>query len=127
MVCVRNLGFCGWKNVGGLMEPTHMLTILPNVQSPMGSYSLRFAGIASTQAQMAMDGHTNDGTVNLINNMEDTQEISAVMVNNSAEFARPGYFSMITKSGSNDFHGRLFYENSALFARAFARPPPSMS
>src|SRR6266446_2068575 len=66
-----------------------------------------------------MDGVVNDGIVNQINNMEDTQELQAVMVNNSAEYSRVGFFNLITRSGTNEMHGRGYYyqENSFLNAR----------
>ncbi|MEK7751223.1 MAG: hypothetical protein AAB654_04855, partial [Acidobacteriota bacterium] len=51
----------------------------------------------------------------------DTQEVQVAPVNNSAEFARIGYLNLVTKSGANEFHGRLayFHQNSALGAREF--------
>jgi hypothetical protein len=49
------------------------------------------------------------------------QETVAVAVNNSAEFARVGYFDLTTKSGTNKLHLNLDYwdQNSALNARDF--------
>jgi hypothetical protein len=42
-------------------------------------------------------------------------------VNNSAEFARVGYFNQTSKSGTNKFHGEgdFWHQNSALAARDF--------
>jgi hypothetical protein len=47
--------------------------------------------------------------------------VQVTPVNNSAEFARVGYMNLVTKSGTNQFHGRLayFHQNSALGARQF--------
>ncbi|PYV37987.1 MAG: hypothetical protein DMG06_26680, partial [Acidobacteria bacterium] len=53
--------------------------------------------------------------------MEAVQEVKAVYVNNSAEYARVGYFDTITKSGTNEYHGEgsYYHRNSALAARNF--------
>src|SRR5581483_7026822 len=67
------------------------------------------------------DGHTNDNAVNQLNDILDAQEVTVVTVNNTAEFARVGYMNLVTKSGSNQFHGQAAYwnQNSALSARQF--------
>ena len=59
--------------------------------------------------------------MNQLNDILDTQEVTVVSVNNSAEYARVGYLNLVTKSGTNDLHGRLayFHQNSALGARNF--------
>lgn len=110
--------------VGVYFDPNTALATLPNVQSRMGSYDLQFAGQGPAQIEEGMDGIVNNGIVNQINNMEDTQELQAVMVNNTAEYSRVGFFNLITKSGTNQFHGRASYyqENSALNARNFFDP-----
>jgi len=110
--------------VGVYFDPNTALATLANVQSPMGGYSVRFAGQQPSQIQEGMDGVVNDGIVNQINNMEDTQELQAVMVNNSAEYSRVGFFNLTTKSGTNELHGRGYYyqDNSALDARNFFSP-----
>src|SRR5260370_14089549 len=79
------------------------------------------AGQPVRQIQMGQDGHTNDGSTNQINTYHDIQEVVAVAVNNSAEFARVGYFDMTTKSGTNKLHVDLGYwhQNSSLGARDF--------
>lgn len=110
-----------WVGAEANLDPTVFLTTLPLIQSRGGVWSASFAGQNSTQAQMGQDGHTNDREVNQINDIFDAQEIIAVPTNNSAEFARAGYMNMVTKSGSNQFHGRLAYWNlnDALKAREF--------
>ena len=110
-----------FPSVSNYFDPNTMLATLPNVQSPAGGYGVRFAGQLPSQIQEGMDGATNDGIVNQINNMEDMQDLQAVMVNASAEFSRVGNFNMVTKSGANAIHGVLSYyqENSALNARNF--------
>ena len=110
--------------VGGLagLDPSLYLTTLPLVQQRGGSlWGSTFAGQERGQLQMAQDGHTNDGMVNQINDIFDAEEIVVVTVNNTAEFPRVGYQNIVTKSGNNEFHGRLTYWNlnDAMKAREF--------
>jgi hypothetical protein len=99
--------------------PQAYMTTLPNIQTQQGGWALRFAGQASTQVAENMDGVTNDGTVNLVQNMQDFEDLQVVAVNNSAEFSRVAQFSMASKGGTNTLHGRVYYDliNSALNAR----------
>src|SRR5262249_29389509 len=52
---------------------------------------------------------------------ESIQEVRFAIVNNKAEFGEVANITAISKSGSNSFHGALFWfhENSALNARPF--------
>src|SRR5437867_11015521 len=91
------------------------------ISQTSGVWSSQWAGQASSQVQEGQDGHTNDDAVNQLNDIMDTQEITVVTVNNTAEFSRVGYMNMITKSGTNSLHGRVafWHQNSALGAREF--------
>lgn len=103
------------------LDPSLIITTAPLVAQTNGVWSSQWAGQSSRQVQEGQDGHTNDGAVNQINDILDVQEVTIVAVNNTAEFARVGYMNLVTKSGSNQFHGRLMYwhQNSALGAREF--------
>jgi hypothetical protein len=107
--------------IGDGRTPTAMLISLPMIQNAGGVYSVQFAGQPLSQIQTGEDGHTNDGQGNQANNVHDIQEVVAVAVNNSAEFARVGYFDQTSKSGTNKFHaeGDFWHQNSALAARDF--------
>jgi Carboxypeptidase regulatory-like domain/TonB dependent receptor-like, beta-barrel len=107
--------------IGDGRTPDAVLVSLPMIQNAGGVYSIQMAGQPVSQIQMGQDGHTNDGSTNQINNYHDIQEVVAVAVNNSAEFARVGYFDMTTKSGTNKLHVDLGYwhQNSSLGARDF--------
>jgi hypothetical protein len=107
--------------IGDGRTPDAVLVSLPLIQNAGGVYSIQMAGQPVSQIQMGQDGHTNDGSTNQINNYHDIQEVVAVAVNNSAEFARVGYFDMTTKSGTNKLHVDLGYwhQNSSLGARDF--------
>src|SRR5439155_7603729 len=107
--------------IGDGRTPDAVLVSLPMIQNAGSVYSIQMAGQPVSQVQMGQDGHTNDGSGNQINNYHDIQEVVAVAVNNSAEFARVGYFDMTTKSGTNKLHVDLGYwhQNSSLGARDF--------
>src|ERR1700730_4472880 len=98
----------------------YMLT-LPNVQAQSGGYLLRFSRQPSAPIVAQLDGVPSDGPVNLVQNMNDFEELQVVGANNSAEFGRVVNFSMTGKSGTNEYHGRAYYElvTSALNARCF--------
>ncbi len=101
--------------------PQAVMLTLPGVQSQAGGWSLRMAGQPSAQISEGLDGVPSDGPVNLVQNMNDFSDLQAVGVNNSAEFSRVSNFAMTGRSGTNDLHGRVFYElmSSALNARGF--------
>ena len=107
--------------IGDGRTPDAVLISLPMVQNAGGVYSVQMAGQPTKQIQGGQDGHTNDGSTNQINNYHDIQEVVAVAVSNSAEFARVGYYDMTTKSGGNKLHVDLSYwhQNSSLGARDF--------
>ncbi|MCC6390795.1 MAG: carboxypeptidase regulatory-like domain-containing protein [Bryobacterales bacterium] len=102
--------------------PQAYMTTLPNIQTAQGSWTLRFAG--QSQVVENLDGVTSDGSVNLVQNMNDFEDLQVVAVNNSAEYSRVAQFSMAGKSGTNTFHGKVYYDviNSALQARNYFNP-----
>jgi len=108
--------------VGGMatMDVSNFILVVPLV-SANGVWGSSWAGHASSQVQEGMDGHTNDDAVNQIGGILDAQELTVVTVNNTAEFARVGFLNLVTKSGSNQFHGEASYwnQNSAVGAREF--------
>ncbi len=110
-----------WVGAEATLDPSLFITTQPMVNQTSGVWSSQWAGQSSSQVQEGQDGHTNDGAVNQLNDILDTQEITVVTVNNTAEFSRVGYMNMVSKSGSNDFHGRasFWHQNSALGAREF--------
>ncbi len=109
--------------------PQSLMATMPGIDSQGGGYALRMFGQPSTQVSEGMDGITEDGTVNLINNMLDFTELKIVAVNAPADQARIGNFNMVSKTGSNTIHGSVFYRhfNSALAARNFFAPTKTSS
>ncbi len=104
------------------MVPWYYLSTLPEFQSNMGGLSYEAAGQPSAQGEFSLNGIPNAGG-GLVNttavSMEDMQELKATAVNNSPEFSRIANWDIVTKSGTNQFHGDVFeYEsNEALNAR----------
>ncbi|HLV00112.1 MAG TPA: TonB-dependent receptor, partial [Acidobacteriota bacterium] len=107
-------------------NPAPVLLTLPGVGiGHGGSNNLNFGGIASgNNIQLGMDGAATDGPVNQIHQMEDVEEVVAVTSNNSAEYSRAAFFNLVTRRGTNDFHGSAFYnhQNSVLNARQYFDP-----
>ena len=110
-----------WVGAEATLDPSLIITTAPLINQTNGVWSSQWAGQKSTQVQEGQDGHTNDNAVNQLNDILDVDEVTIVAVNNTAEFARVGYMNMVTKSGSNQFHGRALYwhQNSAVGAREF--------
>lgn len=105
--------------------PQALMTTLPGIESQMGSWSLRMVGQPTSQVAESMDGvWTNDGTVNLINNMLSFNELKVTTVNGTADQSRVATFNMVSKKGDNRLRGTLYYShfNSALNARHFFEP-----
>lgn len=98
-----------------------MVATMTGVDTQQGSWALRFNGQGGGQVSEGMDGVTEDGTVNLINNMLNFTELKVVAVNASAEHSRVANFNMVSKSGTNEYHGRFQWQhhNSAFNARNF--------
>ncbi len=99
-----------------------VLAVLPDVQREPGDWgSPRFAGQGGNQVHEGQDGIKEETLNSQTVNMESVQEVKAVYVNNTAEYARVGYFDTINKSGTNEYHAEASYyhRNSALGARGF--------
>jgi hypothetical protein len=107
--------------IGDARNPQMMLTTLPLVQSTGGIYGIQVAGQPAAQVQTALDGFASDGTSTQMSNIHVLDELVVVQGNNSAEYARAGYYNLASKAGGNRFHGRAAYwhQNTALAARSF--------
>ncbi len=100
-----------------------VLAVMPNVQRESGDWGTPMLA-GQSQSQMAQDGIKEETLNSQTVNMEAVEELKLVSVNNTAEYARPGYFDTITKSGNNEFHGlaSYYHRNSALGARSYFEP-----
>ena len=98
-------------------SPIPAIAIMPEVQKgPSNEYSL--SGSLPYQNEVSVDGvlTTNvrrngigDGGENIFPSMETIQEIKVSSINNPAEYAQVGDITTITKSGSNFYHGTMFW------------------
>lgn len=105
-------------------SPIPVLVTMPQVQTDEGSYGIYFAGQGGAQLDMGMDGVKEENLNTQTVNMESVEEVKLVVVNNSAEYSRVGYYNVVNKRGGNQYHGEASYyhRNSALAARSFFAP-----
>ncbi len=126
----------------GSTSPLNLIQTLPGVQpdtgpgtttpTASGSPTINFSvqGGQPFQTETSIDGIS---TQNLRNNTplsdafpsaESVSEIRVDGVSNNAEFGQAGEVTTVTKSGTNQFHGGLFwyFQNRALDAVAYGTP-----
>lgn len=100
------------------------LSLVPNVLQASTGSTIRFAGSRTNQSYWSIDGTSmSDGVSEtqigpLANYVESFQEIRIDSSNNTAEFGTIGQVTMITKAGTNTFHGSLFDYYSTPWFRA---------
>jgi hypothetical protein len=111
---------------GGSTSPYAIIAALPGVQSDNGGgYSIQ--GGVPAQTESSVDGISitsvtgNSPNRNLFPSVETIAEIKVQGVGNQAEYGTPGDITTTSKSGSNQFHGALFWyhQNKAFDSRAF--------
>jgi len=103
-------------------SPLPVLATMPQIVTDAGNeFGVYMAGQGAANLDMGMDGVKEENLNTQTVNMEDVEEVKVEAVNNSAEFARIGYYNTITKRGTNQYHGEASYyhRNSALGARGF--------
>lgn len=94
-----------------------------------GANSLTIGGTAYGTSSYLQDGVENFNmftkTANLQPSLEAVQEVSLVQNGASARFDEPSVVNVITKSGTNEFHGRLYdyVRNNALDAIGYYKTP----
>jgi hypothetical protein len=110
----------------GNTSPYNFIQILPGVQSDnSGNFSIQ--GGLQSQTQYSLDGISvtdvtgNSPLVNAFPSSESIAEIKVQGVGSTAEYGQMGDVTTISKSGTNDLHGGLFWysQNAALNAINF--------
>jgi hypothetical protein len=108
--------------------PYNLLQTLPGVQADNG-IGLAIQGGLPAQSESSSDGISitsvtgNSPNRNLFPSIESIGEIRVQGVGNAAEFGQPGDVTIVSKGGSNNFHGALFWyhQNRALDALSFGQ------
>jgi hypothetical protein len=112
----------------GSTSPLKLVQSLPGVQPDSdGKYSIQ--GGLPFMSETSVDGITtqNVGNNNPLSDAwpsaETITELRVDGVSNSAEFGQPGAITSISKSGSNDYHGGLFWyhQNRAFDSIAYGQ------
>lgn len=112
----------------GNTSPYQLIQILPGVQADeSGNFSIQ-GGIQS-QTQYSLDGISitnvggNSPLTNAFPSSESIAEIKVQGVGNQAEYGQVGDVTTISKSGTNQFHGDLFWyaQNKAFNATAYGQ------
>jgi hypothetical protein len=100
------------------------LSLAPNVLQAASGSTIRFSGSRTNQSHWSLDGTTmSDGVTEtqigpLANYVESFQEVRIDSANNTAEFGTIGQVTIVTKGGTNSFHGSLFDYYSTPWFRA---------
>ncbi|MEO6829553.1 MAG: TonB-dependent receptor, partial [Acidobacteriaceae bacterium] len=105
----------------------------PGITSASGNALLNVPGIMQSSVLPTIDGiattanESNIGATPIQPGLDAIQEMNVQLANTPAEFSTPANISMVTKSGTNKFHGALFesYNGNSLNARNyFAKSVP---
>ncbi len=110
----------------GTTSPYQLISALPGVQSDSNS-NFSIQGGLPSQSEASVDGiSTTDVTGNYplteaFPSIESIAEMRVDGVGNAAEFGQPAQITTISKSGTNDLHGGLFWyhQNRAFDATAY--------
>ena len=103
-------------------SPLAVLATMPLFQfDKENAYNPTLGGQGGNQFNMSMDGVLEENVNTQTVNMEDAAEVRVLGVDNSAEYSRIATYNVVTKRGTDKFHGFLEYylRNSALGARGF--------
>lgn len=112
----------------GNTSPYQLIQVLPGVQADDGGNFSIQGGIQS-QTQYSLDGISvtdvtgNSPLTNAFPSSESIAEIKVQGVGNTAEYGQVGDVTTISKSGTNQFHGGLFWytQNAAMNAINFGQ------
>ncbi|MGH9338537.1 MAG: TonB-dependent receptor domain-containing protein [Acidobacteriota bacterium] len=103
-------------------SPFAIMSTLPGVQGR--GWQVTISGQDNEQMSHGFDGVSNDRTGGQSNNLNFFEGITVVTVNATADQSRVGAYNMTSKRGTNDIHGKVYYQhyNSGLEARKFFEP-----
>lgn len=134
---IENLPSAG-RNVFQTLQSLPNVSPFQNAPGPVNNFrttsnSVTIGGSASGTTSYLQDGVTNIAmltkTANFQPPIEATQEVSIIQNGASARFDEPSVVNVITKGGTNRFHGRAYdyFQNDALNTVGyFNRPKPPL-
>ncbi|MBI3684446.1 MAG: TonB-dependent receptor, partial [Acidobacteria bacterium] len=113
---------------GGNTTPYALILTLPGVQTDNGN-AFSIQGGLPAQSESSVDGISitavtgNSPNRTLMPSVETIAEIKVQGVGNTAEYGAPGDITTISKGGTNEYHGALFWyhQNKAMDARSFGQ------
>lgn len=115
-----------YRGAGGSTSPYALISALPGVQSDNGG-AFSIQGALPSQSQFSLDGISttnvtgNSPLRNAFPSAESIAEIKVQGVGNAAEYGQVGDVTTISKSGTNEYRGTLFWfhQNRALDAKVY--------
>ena len=122
------LSLPGNIRAGGNTSPFPLIAVLPGVQpDDNGNYSIH--GGNAAMAEFSLDGISTTSVITHVPifdafpSLESIAEIKVQGVGNTAEFGEMASVTTISRSGTNELHGDLFWyhQNRALDAMAFGQ------
>jgi len=107
------------------------MSFVPGAQPSTAQFNLMFSGTRGAHNNFTVDGISSRsvtfGNVNgpAFPSMESILEVRTNLSGNSAEYSFPAQVTVVTRGGTNDFHGSAFwyYSTAGLNARPFFSPP----
>ena len=116
------------RGMNGSTSPYALIAALPGVQ-PDDSGNFSIQGGIQSMSEFSVDGISianvggNSPLTDAFPSVDSIAEIKVQGVGNTAEFAEAGDVTTISKSGTNEFHGGLFWyhQNAALNATAYGQ------
>lgn len=130
---IENLPSSG-RDLFNVLQAGANVAPFQNAPGPISNFgatghSLTIGGSASGTTSYLQDGVSNVSmlteTANLIPSVESVQEVSIIQNGASARFDEPSVVNVITKGGTNTYHGRLydFLRNDALDTVGYFKVP----
>jgi hypothetical protein len=107
------------------------MSFVPGVQPSTAQFNLMFAGTRGAHNNFTVDGISSRsitfGNVNgpAFPSMESILEVRTNVSGNSAEYSFPAQVTVVSRGGTNKFHGSAFwyYSSAGLNARPYFSPP----
>jgi hypothetical protein len=109
-----------FRGNGGTSPPTLISGVQPDTDTSTGGTAAGYSvnGGLPSQSETTIDGISTPNTggnsplKDAFTSADSIAELRVDGVGNNAEFGQPGQISTISKSGTNDFHGGIFFSST---------------